>query len=84
MHNTLHGADADAQLGGDLLDAFALSTRGSDLFLDDLRRTRPSQGLTLGPRSTFFAGVFRAPYDRNVRARWPRSIALPIPAFPIR
>jgi hypothetical protein len=51
MHSALHGADADAQFGGDLLDTFALSTRRSDAFLDDLGRARPAERLALCPRA---------------------------------
>ena len=49
MHEALHGADADAQLGGDLLDALALSTRRSDTVLDHSGRARPTEDLTLRP-----------------------------------
>jgi hypothetical protein len=47
----LHGADADAQLTGDLLDALALTARRSDPCLDHLGRTRSPEGFALRPRA---------------------------------
>jgi hypothetical protein len=51
MYDTLHGADADAQLAGDLLDALALTARRSDSSLDYLGRTGSAEGLALSPRT---------------------------------
>jgi hypothetical protein len=56
MHDALHGADTDTQLSSDFLDAFSLSTRRSDPFLDDLRRAGPAEGLALGA-STLESGA---------------------------
>ncbi len=42
VHDALRGADADTQLGGDLLDALSLLASCSDTFLDDLRGAGPT------------------------------------------
>ena len=56
MHDALHGADTDTQLSSDLFDAFSLSTRRTDSFLDDLRCAGHAEGLTLGA-STLESGA---------------------------
>ena len=52
----MHGADADTEFIGDLLDAFSLASRGADPVLYDLGSPRSAQRLALcsGPFQTCF------------------------------